>query len=153
MKMMDQVQAAVFIIKHGWPIYPVKKNVEQSIADTLFNMEFTLILDVEQVIDDDKVVRPATTVADFFHLMKEMVEIKEMSEASLKFIHDVVGKTPNEQLSLAAFLTAALAKQAYERPFVDKDMALEIDAAISWIDEYVKYNTWREQVSAALAKE
>ena len=150
---MDQVQATLFIIKNGWPIYPVKQNVEQSIRETLFNMEFTLILDVEQVIDDDKVVRPATTVADFFHLMKEMVEIVEMSEASLKFIHDVVGKTPDEELSLAAFLTAALAKQAYERPFVDEDMAREIDEAISWIDEYVKYNTWREQVSAALAKE
>lgn len=150
---MNQVEATVFIIKNGWPVFPAGRSAEQSIVDTLFNMDFSLILDVEQVIDDDKVVRPATTVADFFHLMKEMVEIKEMSEASLKFIHDVVGKTPNEELSLAAFLTAALAKQAYERPFVDNEMALEIDAAISWIDEYVKYNTWREQVSAALAKE
>lgn len=148
-----QVQATLFIIKNGWPTYPASRSAEQAILDSLFNMEFTLILDVEQVIDEDKVVRPATTVADFFHLMKEMVKIEEMSEASLKFIHDVVGKTPDEELSLAAFLTAALAKQAYERPFVDEDMAREIDAAISWIDEYVKYNTWREQVSAALAKE
>lgn len=152
---MNQVEATMFIIKHGWPIYPVEqtKGVEQAVLDTLFNMEFSLILDVEQVIDDDKIVRPATTLTDFFHLMQEMVKIEEMSEASLKFIHDVVGKTPDENLSLAAFLTAALTKQAYERPFVDEDMALEIDAAISWIDEYVKYNKWREQVSAALAEE
>lgn len=152
---MNQVEATMFIIKHGWPIYPVEqtKGVEQTVLDTLFNMEFSLILDVEQVINDDRTVKSATTVIDFFHLMQEMVDIEEMSEASLKFIHGVVGKTPDEDLSLAAFLTAALAKQAYERPLVDEDMALDIDAAISWIDEYVQYNKWREQVSAALAKE
>jgi hypothetical protein len=84
--------------------------------------------------------------------MEEMVKIEEVSEASLEFIHGVVGKTPSEDLSLAAFLTAALAKQAYERMLVDDNVALDHVVAINWIEEYVQYNAWREQVSKLIGE-
>ena len=149
---MNAVEGAMFVIKHGWPVYPAGRSAEQAILDSLFNMEFTFLSEIEEIIDDDKVVRPATTVADFFNLMEEMVKIEEVSEASLEFIHGVVGKNPSEELSLAAFLTAALAKQAYERMLVDDNVALDHVVAISWIEEYVQYNAWREQVSTLIGE-
>jgi hypothetical protein len=84
--------------------------------------------------------------------MEEMAKIEEVSEASLEFIHGVVGKNPSEELSLAAFLTAALAKQAYERMLVDDNVALDHVVAINWIEEYVQYNAWREQVSKLIGE-
>lgn len=147
MNTMNAVKGAVHVIKNGWPVYPTGRSAEQAILDSLFNVEFTLLSEIEEILDDDRNVRPATTVADFFHLMKEMVEIEEVSETSLDFIHGVVGKTPSEELSLAAFLTAALAKQAYERLLVDDNVALDHAVAIGWIEEYVEYNNWRDQVS------
>ncbi|NBV83357.1 hypothetical protein EBR57_04460 [bacterium] len=153
MDKMTPVSGAIHVIKHGWPVYPASRSAAEAILDSLFSMEFTLLGEIREIIDEEKQVRPATTVGDFFHLMEEMVKIGEVTQTQLDFIHGVVGKNPKENLSLAAFLYAALAKQAHGRQLVDKDLTLEIDAAISWIDEYVKYNTWREQVSAALAKE
>ena len=153
MAKLTPVSGAIHVIKHGWPVYPASRSAAEAILDSLFNMEFTLLSEIEEIIDEEKQVRPATTVGDFFHLMEEMVKIGEVAQAQLDFIHGVLGKNPNENLSLAAFFYAALAKQAYERQLVDEDMTREIDVAISWIGEYVQYNTWREQVSAALAKE
>jgi hypothetical protein len=154
MSEMTPVSGAIHVIKHGWPVHPANRtSAAQAILDSLFSMEFTLLGEIQEIIDEDKVVRPATTVGDFFHLMEEMVKIGEVTQAQLDFIHGVLGKNPDKNLSLAAFFYAALAKQAYERSFVDEDMTLNIDVAISWIGEYVKYNTLREQVTAALAKE
>jgi len=150
---MNAVEGALHVIKNGWPVYPAgRSTAAEAILDSLFNVEFTLLSEIQEILDEDKKVRPATTVADFFHLMKEMVEIEEVSEASLEFIHGVVGKNPSEELSLAAFLTAALAKQAYERMLVDDNVALDHAAAISWIEEYVQYNAWREQVSTLIGE-
>jgi hypothetical protein len=109
--------------------------------------------EIQEIIDEEKQVRPATTVGDFFHLMEEMVKIGEVAQAQLDFIHGVVGKNPDKNLSLAGFLTAALAKQAYEQLRVDFDTAVDHSIAVSWIEDYVRYNDWREQVSADLAKE
>ena len=153
MAKLTPVSGAIHVIKHGWPVYPASRSAAEAILDSLFGKEFSFLSEIQEILDEDRNVRPATTVADFFNLMEEMVKIEEVTQTQLDFIHGVVGKNPNENLSLAAFFYAALAKQAYERSFVDEDMTREIDAAISWIDEYVKYNTWREQVSAALAKE
>lgn len=150
---MTPVSGAIHVIKHGWPVYPASRSAAEAILDSLFSGEFTLLGEIQEIIDEEKQVRPATTVGDFFHLMEEMVKIGEVTQAQLDFIHAVVGKNPSEDLSLAAFFYAALAKQAYERSFVDEDRQVNIDVAISWIGEYVQYNTWREQVSAALAKE
>ena len=149
---MNAVKGAVHVIKNGWPVYPAGRSAAQAILDSLFSTEFTLLSEIEEIIDDDKKVRPATTVADFFNLMEEMIKIEEVSEASLEFIHGVVGKNPSEELSLAAFLTAALAKQAYERMLVDDNVALDHVVAISWIEEYVQYNAWREQVSTLIGE-
>jgi len=149
---MNAVKGAVQVIKNGWPVYPAGRSAEQAILDSLFNVEFTLLSEIEEIIDDDRKVRPATTVADFFNLMEEMAKIEEVSEASLEFIHGVVGKNPSEELSLAAFLTAALAKQAYERMLVDDNVALDHTIAIGWIEEYVQYNAWREQVSKLIGE-
>lgn len=144
---MNAVEGAVYVIKNGWPIFPVIRSPQQAFVDSLFNMEFSLLSQIQEIIDEDKKVRPATTVADFFNLMEEMVKIEEVSAASLNFIHGVVGKHLSEGLSLAAFKKAALAKQSYERMLVDHNTALDHTIAIDWIEEYVQYNAWREQVS------
>jgi hypothetical protein len=158
---MNAVKGAVHVIKNGWPVYPASRSAEQAILDSLFGNEFSLLSEIQEIIDEDKKVRPATTVADFFNLMEEMVKIGEVTQTQLDFIHGVVGKNPNENLSLAAFLTAALAKQAYERLLLDEvgsrssaddNVALDHAVAINWIEEYVQYNAWREQVSKLIGE-
>jgi hypothetical protein len=153
MAKLTPVSAAIHVIKHGWPVYPASRSAAEAILDSLFSKEFSIVSEIQEIIDEDKQVRPATTVGDFFHLMEEMVKIGEVTQTQLDFIHGVVGKNPNENLSLAAFLTAALAKQAYEQLRVDLDTAVDHSIAVSWIEDYVRYNDWREQVSADLAKE
>ncbi len=153
MAKLTPVRGAIHVIKHGWPVYPASRSAAEAILDSLFSMEFTLVGEIQEIIDEEKQVRPATTVGDFFHLMEEMVKIGEVTQTQLDFIHGVLGKNPNKNLSLAGFLLAALAKQAHEQLRVNLDTAVDHSIAVSWIEDYVRYNGWREQVSADLAKE